>query len=160
KRWLNDIIEDMSRDVGTTFFIGNPGRGIAKDFPKAERNYDAVTAYFSKIFSQDWLVQADYTISYLRAHYSGLLRPESDQLNPNTSADCDLRDLLVNRSGPLPGDTTHSLKIFGAKDFEFGGGHNFLTGLGLRMHSGEPVSRLGASAAPGYIDQVFIAPRG
>src|SRR5690606_1295741 len=33
-RWLNKVIEDMSRDEAATYFIGNPGYGIAKDFPK------------------------------------------------------------------------------------------------------------------------------
>jgi hypothetical protein len=160
KRWVNEIIEDMSRDEGNTVFIGNPGRSIAKDFPRPERNYDAVTLYFSKLFSRHWLAEASYTVSYLRGNYSGLFRPEDAQLNPNTNTDFDLRELLVNRSGPLPGDTTHSVKIFAAKDFVFAGGHDVVTGLGFRAHSGEPTSRIGASAAPGYIDQIFITPRG
>ena len=41
----------MSRDNGQTYFLGNPGYGIAKDFPKAERKYDAVTLYFTKAFA-------------------------------------------------------------------------------------------------------------
>jgi hypothetical protein len=160
KRWLNNVIEDMSRDEGNTFFIGNPGRGIAQDFPKPERNYDALTLAFTKIFADGWLAQASYTISYLRGNYSGLFRPEDGQLNPNTNTDFDLRELLVNRSGPLPGDTTHAIKLFGAKDFALGGPHDLLTGLGVRAHSGEPTSRLGGSAVLPYVDQVFITPRG
>ena len=35
KRYLNDVIEDMSRDDGTTFFLGNPGKGFSTDFPLA-----------------------------------------------------------------------------------------------------------------------------
>ena len=35
KRWMNSIIEDMSRDEARTYFLGNPGQGIANDFPKA-----------------------------------------------------------------------------------------------------------------------------
>ncbi|HEY3595454.1 MAG TPA: TonB-dependent receptor, partial [Polyangiaceae bacterium] len=70
------------------------------------------------------------------------------------------RELLINRSGPLPGDTTHSIKLFGAKDFVFGAVHDVLTGLALRAHSGEPTSRIGGSAVLPYVDQVFITPRG
>ena len=43
RRDLNSVIEDMSRDDGNTYFIGNPGQGFATDFPKPVRNYDAVT---------------------------------------------------------------------------------------------------------------------
>ena len=37
RRWFNHVIEDMSRDNGQTYFLGNPGYGIAKDWPLAER---------------------------------------------------------------------------------------------------------------------------
>ena len=40
--------------------------GIAKDFPKAQRKYDGVTLYFTKMFSQGWIAQTSYTVSWLR----------------------------------------------------------------------------------------------
>jgi hypothetical protein len=51
RRYLNDVIEDMSRDEGTTFFLGNPGKGYSTDFPEARRDYDAVNVYYNKTFS-------------------------------------------------------------------------------------------------------------
>ena len=33
-RYLNRIIEDLSIDGGNTYFIANPGFGIAKNFPR------------------------------------------------------------------------------------------------------------------------------
>jgi hypothetical protein len=161
RRWLNYAIEDMSRDEGSSFFIGNPGYGIAKDFPKAERNYDAVTLYFQKIFSDAWLMQASYTISYLRGNYAGLFRPEDKQFNPFSNTDFDLRSLAQNRSGALPFDRTHSIKVFAAKDFDVGGGHDLVPGLSLRAQSGTPTSYLGAHPISAYgLDQIFILPRG
>ena len=38
------VVEDMSNDEAKTYFVGNPGYGIASGFPKATRNYDAFTA--------------------------------------------------------------------------------------------------------------------
>ncbi|HMJ57283.1 MAG TPA: TonB-dependent receptor [Polyangiaceae bacterium] len=161
RRWLNYAIEDMSRDEGSTFFIGNPGYGIARDFPKAERNYDAVTMYFQKIFSDAWLTQASYTISYLRGNYAGLFRPEDKQFNPFSNTDFDLRSLTVNRSGPLPFDRTHSIKVFAAKDFDVGAGNDLVPGVSLRAQSGAPTSQLGAHPITAYgLDQIFILPRG
>lgn len=160
KRWVNNAIEDMSRDEGQTYFVGNPGSGVAKDFPKAERNYDALTVHFQKIFADDWLAQASYTLSYLRGNYAGLFRPEDGQFNPNSNTDFDLRSLTVNRYGPLPADQRHSFKLFGARDFALGGGNDIVSGLGFRAHSGQPTSYLGAHPSAYGPDQVFILPRG
>jgi hypothetical protein len=159
KRWLNDTIEDMSRDAGTTFFFGNPGRGIARDFPKAQRRYDGVNLYFTKLFSRGWIAQGSYTLSWLRGNYSGLFRPEDLQFDPHQSADFDLRELYANRSGPLPGDHRHFIKLFGAKQFDLPSGLGYvMPGLALRAYSGGPTNLLGAYEA--YIDNVYIEPRG
>jgi Carboxypeptidase regulatory-like domain/TonB dependent receptor len=159
KRWLVDTIEDMSRDGGATFFFGNPGRGIARDFPRAERKYDGINLYFTKQFSERWIAQASYTLSWLRGNYSGLFRPEDSQFDPHQSADFDLSDLYVNRSGPLPGDHRHFLKLFGAKRFDLPEGFGYLMpGVALRAYSGAPTSLLGAFGQ--YVDNVYIEPRG
>jgi hypothetical protein len=108
-RWMDSIIEDMSRDEAQTYFIGNPGRGIAKDFPEAQRIYDAVNVYIQKTFSDRWLAQANYTVSWLRGNYAGLFRPETGQLDPNINSDFDWTSLHANRKGGLPGDRRHEI---------------------------------------------------
>jgi len=159
KKWLNHIIEDMSRDEATTYFLGNPGEGMASDFPKAVRNYDAVTVYFTKSFVDDWQAQASYTWSSLRGNYAGLFRPETGQLDPNINSDFDLRSLLPNRYGPLPGDRTHVIKLFGSKDWALRQTHHVTTGLAFRARSGEPTNVLGAHGFYG-LDEVYILERG
>jgi outer membrane receptor protein involved in Fe transport len=159
KRWMNYVMEDMSRDEGQTYFLGNPGYGIATDFPKPKRDYDAVTLYLTKIFADDWLAQASYTISYLRGNYAGLFRPETAQLNPNINSDFDLRSLLANRDGPLPADRTHQVKLFGAKDWAVTPEHHLTTGMSLRGRSGTPTGFLGSHPLYG-LDETFILPRG
>lgn len=159
KRWLSNTIEDMSRDGGATFFFGNPGRGIARDFPKAQRNYDGINLHFTKLFSRSWIAQASYTLSWLRGNYSGLFRPEDGQFDPHQSADFDLRDLYTNRSGPLPGDHRHFIKLFGAKQIDLPNKLGYVSpGLAVRAYSGDPTSALGAYGA--YIDNVYVEPRG
>jgi hypothetical protein len=159
RRWMNNVIEDMSRDEAQTYFIGNPGTGIASDFPKAERNYDAVTMYFQKSFSDLWLAQLSYTISYLRGNYAGLYRPETAQIDPNINSDFDLKSLTVNRTGPLPGDHTHDIKLFAARDIEFPGSTHLNVGGAFRARSGAPSNYL--SSHPLYgADEVFLLPRG
>jgi hypothetical protein len=159
KRWLNDTIEDMSRDGGSTFFFGNPGRGIARDFPSAIRRYDAFHLQFSKRLSHGWIGQASYTLSWLRGNYSGLFRPEDQQFDPHQSADFDIKDLYTNRVGPLPGDRRHFIKLFGAKQIDLPPGFGYvMPGLAVRAYSGDPTSLLGAWGP--YIDNVYVEPRG
>jgi len=158
-RYLNRAIEDMSRDEASTYFLGNPGYGSSTDFPKAVRDYDAVTVFFQKNFSNNWLANASYTASYLRGNYAGLFRPETGQLDPNINSDFDLKSLLPNRTGPLPSDRTHSLKLYVAKDFLIPGGMDLLLGASYRTRSGTPLSYLGSHPIYGG-DEVFILPRG
>jgi hypothetical protein len=158
-RDLHRAIEDMSRDEANTYFIGNPGYGIATDFPKAVRNYDAGTVYFQKTYANTWLLIASYTLSRLYGNYSGLFVPETGQLDPNITADFDLKSLLPNTTGPLPGDHTHQIKLYGAKDFLFAGNMDALLGVSYRGRSGSPESALGAHPLYGQ-DNVYIVPRG
>jgi hypothetical protein len=159
KRWMNYVIEDMSRDEAATYFLGNPGFGIAKDFPRPTRDYDAGTLYLTKIFADNWLAQASYTVSYLRGNYAGLFRPENNQLDPNINSDFDLRSLLLNRTGPLPGDRRHQVKLFAAKDWVLTANHHVTTGASARARSGDPTSHLGGHVVYG-VDQAYILPRG
>ncbi|AUX43559.1 TonB-dependent receptor [Sorangium cellulosum] len=159
KRYQNYVIEDMSRDEGGQYFIGNPGYGVAKDIPKAVRDYDAGTFYVQKSFADTWLAQASYTISYLRGNWVGLFRPETGQLEPNVSTDFDMVSLLPNLQGPLPGDRTHQIKLFGAKDILFENGVILNLGASYRARSGKPTSYYGAHPLYG-LDTVYVLPRG
>lgn len=159
KRWMNNVIEDMSRDEAETYFIGNPGQGIAADFPEATRDYDAVTFFFSKAFKNQWLAQLSYTVSSLRGNWAGLYRPETAQLDPNINSDFDLKVLTVNRQGPLPGDSTHQIKLFGAKEISLPKSMAIDLGLTFIGDSGGPTNYLGAHQIYGT-NEVFILPRG
>jgi outer membrane receptor protein involved in Fe transport len=159
RQWLNTAIEDMSRDEATTYFIGNPGQGIATDFPAAERNYDGFMVYFQKAFSNQWLAQVNYTVAWNRGNLAGLFRPETGQLDPNINSDFDLRSLLPNRTGDLPGDRRHVIKAFGAKEFTLPGNFTINLGLGYTGRSGTPLNILGSHQIYGA-GEVFITPRG
>ena len=159
RRYMHRVIEDMSRDNANTLFIGNPGYGIARDWPAARREYDAITLYTDKRWRDGWLSAGSYTLSWLRGNYEGLFRNTTTQLNPNTNAIFDLPTLTVNADGPLPGDYRHQIKLFGAKEFQLPRRQAITGGLGFRAHSGGPTNYLGAH--PIYAaDEVFILPRG
>ena len=122
-RNLVRTVEDMSNNDGQTYFIGNPGEGIADAFPRATRQYHAVTVLFTRTFSDLWLAQASYTWTQLRGNYEGLFETRgfsslgAPQLDPNINSTFDLRTLLANQTGPLPADISHNIKLYLAKEF-------------------------------------------
>jgi Carboxypeptidase regulatory-like domain/TonB dependent receptor len=158
-RNLVTTVEDMSNDEGSTYFIGNPGEGIADTFPKAKRTYHAFTLQFSKTFANLWLAQASYTYSTLRGNYDGLYVPESKQLEPNLNATFDLRSLLLNQYGPLSNDIAHTVKLYVAKEFVILPVLSVTTGAGLNANSGIPIDYLGAHEIYGP-SQAYILERG
>lgn len=159
RRWLVRAIEDMSRDEATTYFIGNPGEGIASDFPRARRTYDALIFQFQKSFDRSWMIAASYTASWLRGNIAGLFRPETSQLDPFMNSDFDLISLLPNRTGWLPGDSRHAFKVFSAGEIAVNDRNFVLLGGAFRATSGGPTSYLGAHYIYGS-DEAFILPRG
>lgn len=158
-RWMTRTIEDMSRDEATTYFIGNPGYGIARDFPKAQRVYDAVMLYVDKRFTRNFLVNASYTMAFNRGNLAGLFRPETGQLDPNANSTFDLKSLLVNQYGYLPGDTRHSVKLFTAGEIPLTNGHSLTLGGSFRANSGGPTNALGSHVVYGS-DEAYLLPRG
>jgi hypothetical protein len=138
-------LEDMSNTDGQTYFIGNPGEGIADSFPKAKRVYDAVTVSFNKTFSDLWLAQISYTWSRLTGNYDGLWSPNyQQQLDPNITANFDLKTLLLNGDGILSADITHYIKVYLAKEFVITPVFSVSLGGSFNANSGGPVDYLGA----------------
>jgi len=159
RKWMNNVVEDMSRDEATTYFLGNPGSGIASDFPKARRDYDAGTLAFTKTFADEWVAQASYTLSWLRGNWEGFYRQQTGQLDPGANSDFDLRSLTVNRSGDLSGDRRHEFKVFAGRDIALSPRHHANVGLGYTGRSGGPTNYLGSHPVYGP-DEVFLLPRG
>jgi hypothetical protein len=159
RRWVNRWIEDVSRDNMNTFFLANPGFGIAGDFPRARRNYDALTLYGMKAFSNNWLAQVSYTLSWLRGNMFGMFRPETGDLLPNYSSDWDLKYLMDTRDGPLTGDHRHVIKAFGSKDWALSPRHHIGTGIALSAQSGGPTNYIGSDPLHGP-REAYILPRG
>jgi hypothetical protein len=117
------------------------------------------TVYFNRSFSKLWQVQASYTISWLYGNYAGLFRPETGQLDPNITSDFDLKRLLDNRTGYLPGDHRHNLKLYGSREIALAEKHRLILGLGLTALSGAPTNFLGADDLYGP-NESYILPRG
>jgi hypothetical protein len=159
-RGLDSVIENLDRGDGVSpTFLGNPGLGLARDFPKAERTYDAVTVAVDRFITRDWLLQASYTWSRLHGNYAGPFLPRLDWGEPTLRSDFTFPSQLTNRSGPLPNDRTHTVKVLGAKEFALTRALSASLGLSYRGQSGTPINYLGGHPEAG-MGETFVLPRG
>jgi hypothetical protein len=105
-RNLVRTVEDMSNNDGQTYFIGNPGSGIADAFPQGREDVPRESPSSSPRASPTWLAQVSYTWSKLTGNYDGLFNAQglnalgAPQLDPNINSTFDLRTLLLNQQGP------------------------------------------------------------
>jgi len=168
---LGRVIEDMSVDDGTTYFLSNPGEpgklgyqavtgsGTVVNEPKPRRIYDGITLSANKNFSENWLLTASYTYSSFRGNYPGLFRSENGQIDPNILSEYDLVSLLPNKEGPLPGDIPNAFKLDTAYVIEVSPTLSVNVGGNLRAQQGQPINYLGAHPLYGA-SEAFILPRG
>ena len=133
-------------------------RGIRR-FDKPERNYAAIELNLARRFSKNLFVAASYTYSRTRGNFPGSVSYDNSQTDPNISSQYDLIELLANRSGPLPQDRPHSIKVDAFKTFELGAVQALTVGTRIRAVSGIPTNALGAHYLYGP-DESFLLPRG
>ena len=140
----------LSRTVSLT-------RGVA-NFPRARRDYDALVLTASKRFSNRLALLVSYVYSRTIGNYPGLYGGGLAPLAPNFSPEFDTRDLLTNRSGRLPQDRPHNLRVTGAYAIPLRGAE-LSVGLTFQTLSGTPISVLGSHPTIGD-GGTFILPRG
>jgi hypothetical protein len=168
---LENKISATAADPSTCTSIGGPGcpranlqqqlaeyKNVGSGFPKPTRNYDAMVLTAQKRLSHNFVLLASYTYSRTLGNYPGLFQASNGQLDPNISTQYDLRELLINRDGPLPNDHPHNVKVYGSYFIPFGD-NTVVLGLAFNALSGSPIEVLGAHAFYGP-DESYILPRG
>ena len=128
------------------------------DQPKPTRTYKAVQFQVAKRFVRRLFVMGSYTYSSLRGNYPGLYAADNDQRDPNLSTQYDVRGIMVNRTGPLPNDRPHLIRLDGYYVFPLGRS-NLTTGLSFVGRSGQPLNAFGRNSGTGGPD-TFVVPRG
>lgn len=134
-------------------------RSLSNLVPPAVRSYHALVLKAQKRLSNRVSVLANYTYSRTLGNYPGTYDAVADENVPNFSANYDLVDLLANKTGPLPTDRPHNLKLLGTYEQPLPGGGSLNMGLTFSAYSGRPINVLGAHAIYGN-SAVYILPRG
>ncbi len=83
-------------------------------YPKARRTYKAITATFDREFDGTWGLNASYTWSRSRGNIEGGIRSDNSQTDSGLTTAFDQPGLTNGTYGPLPGDATHQIKVFGS----------------------------------------------
>jgi hypothetical protein len=80
------------------------------NFPKPQRRYKSLELIYTKRFSDNWSVYANYRFARLIGNYEGLFRNDNGQSDPNITSLYDFPNspLMSGQfnSGPLPSDVT------------------------------------------------------
>ena len=167
ERKLNNVVEDISADGGSTYFITNPGGVYTVNpvtgepletpavFPEAVRDYQAVEVTANKSFGKGWQVAGSYVWSQNKGNYGGLYRQDNTQLDPNITTAFDIPEMMLGAYGLLPNDRTHQVKAYGSYTSSFG----LVAGFLGQWSSGTPLSKLGSQTLYG-VNERFVTPRG
>jgi hypothetical protein len=135
------------------YVLANPGTdqvpsGALFPFPKAERDYKALELAYTRRFSDNWQLHANYRFSRLTGNYEGLFRNDNGQSDPNITSLWDFpgSPLLASQfeSGDLPADVSHVLRVFPSYTFA----NKLRLGASFSWHSGVP--RTSLLAHPSY----------
>jgi hypothetical protein len=130
-----------------SYMLANPGSGDAAkgslfDFPDPTRTYRALEVIYTRRFSNNWSLFANYRLSRLTGNYEGLYRNDNGQSDPNFSTLYDFPDTPLMRgqyeTGVLPTDTTHVLHVYPSYRF----GDKLRIGGNLTWASGVPRTSL------------------
>ncbi len=106
--------------------LANPGTknqptGGLFSFPNAVRRYKALELAYTKRFSDNWSLIANYRFARLVGNYEGLFRNDNGQSDPNITSLYDFPNSpLVSgqfTSGPLPADVSHVLHVYPSYTF-------------------------------------------
>ncbi len=125
--------------------------------PKPRRRYTGATLSLAKRFSQNFMMNAQYTYARLTGNYNGLFDPDNDYAAPNGNNSYDTPDLYLNKNGALANDRPHSARVMGNYQHQVGPG-TLVGGLVFNAYSGVPRNYMANLAGAGQL--VFLLPRG
>lgn len=117
-------------------------------FHNAKREYQALTFDFKRAFDGKWGLQGSYTWSRLSGNYSGTVVEYGNTVQDDAGATYawDSPGMENYSGGLLPGDRTHTFKVWGSYQFT----PNFLAGFNAILQSPEHFSCLGLNVDDSY----------
>jgi hypothetical protein len=177
-RDLGGVLEDVSPLSVSDYEAGQPQQLVLANpsaklnvfgpnvrFFDPQRTYKAMELVMSKRFKANGQVFASYRLSKLSGNYEGLFRSDAGLLAPYMSSSFDFtnsdgRLLDQARTGDLPLDRRHSLKLFGNYQFDTRWLKNLNLGAAWNIESGTPISKYMAHPAYDRPGELLTGDRG
>lgn len=158
----DDRRTQLVRELGRCQFAEAAYERVNSQFPKPQRNYDAVSFQLRKRLAKNWMLIGSYTYSRLFGNYEGFVDPVTGSVNLGSSLQYDTPELVRNARGPLSTDQTHRAKVDGFYTMGLGQGRGgeLTFGASLRFSSGFPVNVYGGYARLPGVNAIHMLPRG
>lgn len=118
-------------------------------YPNSVRKYNAFEVFFEKIWDGQFTLQGSYTYSISKGNNEGFVRSDNGQDDAGLTTLFDQPGLLDGAYGRLPNDHPHTVKLFGAWEFQ----QNWQLGFNALMSSGRPVNAFGVHPTDGFAAQ-------
>lgn len=167
RRALDDVslisVSDYAAGVAQQLMLINPS--AENWFYDPKRTYKAMELVVNKQFGANWQTFASYRLAKLTGNYEGLFRSEAGLLTPLLTTQFDFTNadgLLLDpaKTGVLPLDRRHSLKLFGGYQFTNRWLKNLSVGAAWNVESGTPLSRYLAHPAYNIPGEIVSGERG
>jgi hypothetical protein len=108
-------------------------------YPKAEREYTALTFYMNKVWDGKWSMNASYVWSESKGNNEGYVRSDNGQDDAGITTNFDQPGLTDNAIGKLPNNRDHQFKFYGNYQIM----DNLMGGAAFTWASGRPINGFG-----------------
>jgi hypothetical protein len=108
-------------------------------YPKAERDYTALTLYMNKVWDGKWSMNASYVYSESKGNNEGYVRSDNGQDDAGITTNFDQPGLTDFAIGKLPNNRDHQFKFYGNYQIL----DNLMGGAALTWSSGRPLNGFG-----------------
>jgi hypothetical protein len=108
-------------------------------YPKAEREYTALTFTFDGDVTEAFHVSGSYTWSRSEGNIEGLVRSDNNQRDPGWTRSFDEPQIVEDGYGRLPNDRPHNFKIWGTYDLS----EDLIASFNYSIFSGSPINHFG-----------------
>jgi hypothetical protein len=134
-------------------------------YPKAEREYKALTFYMNKVWDGKYSINASYVWSESKGNNEGYVRSDNGQDDAGITTNFDQPGLTDNAIGKLPNNRDHQFKFYGNYQIM----DNLMGGAAFTWSSGRPINGFGvhptdafaaAYGAESFFVQGQATPRG
>ena len=153
RRLVEGIEDGIDPETGMVV-MGNPGKGDMTAFPEMQRDFTAVELILGSGSMRNFNFQLSYILSRSYGNYTGFYDTETEGYGP-VNRQYDTPEQLINGTGLLPQDRTHTFKFLGSYYFDFG----LSAGTSFFISSGKPLSLKGGHSV-GPPRSTFLEPRG